>query len=159
SLINVELWMPAANWNGKFLATGNGLYGGSIQGFGDMQNALRLGYATAGSDTGHTGGDGMFALGHPAKIVDFAYRAVHERTVTSKALIKAFYDRAAALAYFKGCSTGGRQAVMSAQRYPLDFDGIIGGALANRHIQMHTAGFARQVELARHPDQALTAAK
>ena len=70
------------------MAVGNGGFGGSIQGFGEMQTALRLGYATAGSDTGHDeateGSGGMFALGHPPKIVDFAYRAVHEMTATSK---------------------------------------------------------------------------
>jgi len=162
SNINSELWMPADNWNGKFLVVGNGGFGGSIQGYGDMQVALRLGYATAATDTGHSAADGpegMFALGHPEKIVDFAYRAVHETTVTAKALIKAFYDRAPAFSYFKGCSTGGRQAVMAAQRYPADYDGIIAGALANRHIQMHTAGSARRIHLARNPAQAIPEAK
>jgi feruloyl esterase len=159
SKIGAELWLPAGKWNGKLLVVGNGLYGGSIQSYGDMQIALRLGYATAGTDTGHEGPDGTFALGHPEKIVDFAYRAVHETTAKSKELIKAFYNGAAQYSYFKGCSTGGRQAVMSAQRYPLDFDGIIAGALANRHIHMHTAGFARSVEAARHPERGISAAK
>ena len=146
--------MPAANWNGKFMAVGNGGFGGSIQGYGEMQTALRLGYATAGNDTGHSAADGpngMFALGHPEKIVDFAYRAMHEMTATSKKLIDRFYGSAPQFSYYKGCSTGGRQGVMAAQRYPEDFDGIIAGALANRHIQMHTAGVARSIELARHP--------
>jgi feruloyl esterase len=162
SNINAELWLPAENWNGKFLAVGNGGFAGSIQGYGDMQVALRLGYATAGTDTGHSAADGpngVFALGHPEKIVDFSDRAIHEMTVKSKQLINTFYDRAAQYSYFKGCSTGGRQAVMAAQRHPDDFDGIIGGALANRHIHMHTAGFARSVNLARHPDQAISQAK
>src|SRR5206468_162053 len=121
-----------------------------------------LGYATAGTDSGHSAADGpngMFALGHPEKIVDFADRAVHEMTVRAKALIGAFYDRSAQYSYFKGCSTGGRQAVMAAQRHPLDFDGIIAGALANRHIHMHTAVFARSVNQVRHPDQAISEAK
>jgi len=159
SNILVELWLPTEHWNGKFLAVGNGGFAGAIQGYGDMQSALRLGYATAGTDTGHTGADGMFGLGHPEKIVDFAYRAVHEMTAKSKEIVNTFYGRGVALSYFKGCSTGGREAVMSAQRFPLDFDGIIAGALANRHIQMHTAGFARQVNSARHPEQALSPAK
>jgi tannase/feruloyl esterase len=162
SNINVELWMPTDNWNGKLLVVGNGGFAGSIQGYGDMQIALRLGYATAATDTGHSsvdGPNGMFALGHPEKIVDFAYRAVHELTVKSKQLIGEFYARAPQYSYFKGCSTGGRQAVMAAQRYPDDYDGIIAGALANRHIHMHTAGFARTVNLARNPDQALSEAK
>jgi feruloyl esterase len=144
------------------MAVGNGGFGGSIQGFAEMRNALRLGYATAGNDTGHTadeGPNGMFALGHPEKIVDFAYRAMHEMTVTSKKLITQFYGRPQQFSYYKGCSTGGRQGVMSAQRYPEDFDGIIAGALANRHIQMHTAGVARSIELSRHPEQEISPAK
>jgi feruloyl esterase len=157
SRINAELWMPTENWNGRFLAVGNGLFGGSIQGFGDMRTALREGYATAGSDTGHEGNGGMFGLDHPEKIVDFAHRAVHEMAVRSKEIIDAYYDQGLEYAYFKGCSTGGRQAVMAAQRYPLDFDGIIAGALANRHIHMHTAGLARRIHLARNPEQTLSA--
>ena len=78
--------------------------------------------------------------------MDFAYRAVHEMTATSKKLIDRYYGSAPQFSYFKGCSTGGRQAVMAAQRYPEDFDGIIAGALANRHIQMHTAGVSRSIE-------------
>jgi feruloyl esterase len=161
SNINSELWMPAANWNGKLLVVGNGGFGGAIQGYGDMQVALRLGYATAATDTGHSEADGpsgMFGLGHPEKIVDFAYRAVHETTVKAKELTRAFYDRAPQYSYFKGCSTGGRQAMMAAQRYPEDYDGIIAGALANRHIQQHTSGFMRRVTLARHPEQAIPGA-
>jgi feruloyl esterase len=156
SRINAELWMPATTWNGRFMAVGNGGFGGSIQGFAEMQNALRLGYATSGNDTGHDtevdGPNGMFALGHPEKIVDFAYRAMHEMTVTSKTIIAQYYGRPQQYSYYKGCSTGGRQGAMNAQRYPEDFDGIIAGALANRHIQMHTAGVTRSIELARHPE-------
>jgi feruloyl esterase len=156
SHINVELWLPAQNWNGKFMGVGNGGWAGSIQGLNnDMPAALRLGYATAGTDTGHSsvdGPEGMFALGHPQKIIDFAYRAVHEMTQKSKLLVKAFYDENARYSYFKGCSTGGREAMMEAQRYPEDYDAIIAGSLANRHIHMHTAGVARSVEASRHPE-------
>jgi feruloyl esterase len=159
SHINVELWMPVEGWNGRFMAAGNGGFGGSIQGYRDMQVALREGYATAGSDTGHTGQGGAFALGHPEKIIDFAWRAVHEMTVKSKQILDRYYDQPLEYSYFKGCSTGGRQAMMAAQRYPQDFDGIIGGALANRHIYMHTAGSARRIQISRNPDQALPAEK
>ena len=144
------------------MAVGNGGFGGAIQGYGEMQTALRLGYATAGNDTGHSAADGpngMFALGHPEKIVDFAYRALHEMTVTSKKLMDRYYGSAPQFSYYKGCSTGGRQGVMAAQRYPDDFDGIIAGALANRHIQMHTAGVYRSIELSRHPEAAIPPAK
>jgi len=162
SNINVELWMPAEKWNGKFLATGNGGWAGAIQGYGDMQEALRRGYATAATDSGHSAADGpmgMFALGHPEKLVDFAYRAVHDMTVESKRVIAAFYDQPLQYSYFKGCSTGGRQAVMAAQRYPGDFDGIIGGALANRHIHMHTSSVATSIRLSKNPDEAISKAK
>ena len=162
SNINAELWMPAQNWNGKFMAVGNGGFGGSIKGYGEMQNALRLGYATAGNDTGHSAADGpngMFALGHPEKIVDFAYRAMHETTATSKKLIDRYYGNAPQFSYYKGCSTGGRQGAMAAQRYPEDYDGIIAGALANRHIQMHTAGVYRNIQLALHPEARISEAK
>jgi feruloyl esterase len=162
SHINVELWLPTENWNGKFLAVGNGGWAGSIQGYGDMQEALRRGYATAATDTGHSAADGpagMFALGAPEKIVDFAYRALHDMTVKSKRLIDVFYAEPLDYSYYKGCSTGGRQGVMAAQRYPGDYDGIIAGALANRHVHMHTAGSYRSIRLARHPDEALPEAK
>jgi hypothetical protein len=96
----------------------------------------------------------MFGLGHPEKIVDFAYRAMHEMTATSKKLIDKYYGSGPQFSYYKGCSTGGRQGAMNAQRYPEDFDGIIAGALANRHIQMHTSGTYRSIELARHPEGA-----
>jgi feruloyl esterase len=162
SNINVELWLPTENWNGKFLAVGNGGWAGSIQGYGDLQAALRRGYATAATDTGHSAADGpggMFALGHPEKIVDFAYRALHDMTAKSKRLIDVFYAEPLDYSYYKGCSTGGRQGVMAAQRYPGDYDGIIAGALANRHIHMHTAGSYRSIRLARHPDEAISDAK
>jgi feruloyl esterase len=158
SLINMELWLPPAEtWNGKFMGVGNGGFAGSIQGMtGDMPQALRLGYATAGTDTGHQEQGGEWAIGHPEKMIDFGYRATHEMTVKAKQIVKAFYDRGPQYSYFKGCSTGGRMAVMEAQRYPDDYDGIIAGALANRHIHMWTAGVERAISLARNPERALT---
>ena len=160
SLIKMELWMPTQNWNGKFMGVGNGGFAGSIQGrTGDMPAALRLGYATAGTDTGHQTQGGAWAIGHPEKVTDFAYRATHEMTLKSKQLVKAFYDQSPKYSYFKGCSTGGRMAVMEAQRYPNDYDGIIAGALANRHVHMWTAGVARGVELTRRPEGVVSAEK
>jgi hypothetical protein len=90
----------------------------------------------------------MFALGHPEKIVDFAYRAMHEMTAASKTIIQQFYGRPQQYSYYKGCSTGGRQGAMNAQRYPEDFDGIIAGA-GESSYQMHTA-VARKHRAARH---------
>jgi feruloyl esterase len=150
----MELWLPPADkWNGKFQAVGNGGWAGSIQGLGaPMVNALRAGYATAGNDTGHEGANGQFTMGHPEKVKDFGYRAMHEMTVQSKALIKAFYDQGPRLSYYNGCSTGGRQGLMAAQRYPEDFDAIIAGAPANDHIYLHAADIVRMQAIYKDPE-------
>ena len=157
SLINAELWLPMADWNGKFMAIGNGGWAGSIQGYGDMQRALRSGYATAASDNGSAADNpnGMFALGAPERLVDFAYRSIHEMTVKSKDLLSSFYSQPAELSYYNGCSTGGRQGLMAAQRYPADFDGIIAGAPANRHIRMHIAQSYETMHVNWHPQTAI----
>ncbi len=94
-----------------------------------MAAAVAEGYATSGTDTGHEGGP-AFALGHPEKVKDFGWRAVHDMTVETKALVKAFYGKAEEKAYFTACSDGGREALMEAQRFPEDFDGILAGAPA-----------------------------
>ncbi len=134
SLIAFEVWIPSAGWNGKFYGVGNGGYAGSI-GYGALGTAVRRGYAAASTDTGHTAATGepnaSWALGHPQKTIDFGYRAIHETAVKSKAIIAAFYGSAVKHAYFNGCSNGGRQALMEAQRYPEDYDGIVAGAPAN----------------------------
>lgn len=128
--IKVEIWMPASGWNGKFQGVGNGGWSGAIN-YGALGSALARGYATASTDTGHTGGSGSFALGHPEKLVDFGYRAVHEMTVQAKAIIAAFYGSAPRHSYWNGCSSGGKQGLKEAQRFPADYDGIIAGAPAN----------------------------
>jgi feruloyl esterase len=132
--IQFEVWMPAAGWNGKFQGVGNGGFAGSIS-YGQMATALRKGYATASTDTGHKAvgatPDAAWALGHPEKVVDFGHRAIHETAVAAKAAIAAFYSDPLKRSYFNSCSNGGRQALMEAQRYPTDYDGIIAGAPAN----------------------------
>jgi len=126
--IKIEVWLPASGWNGKFQATGNGGWSGNID-----RNALaagiRRGYATASTDTGHQGGGGPW-MRNREKLVDYGHRAVHEMAVTGKAITAAFYGSQARLSYFTGCSGGGRQGLMAAQRYPEDFDGIVAGAPA-----------------------------
>jgi Tannase and feruloyl esterase len=136
SHIEVEFWLPSADWNGKFEAVGNGGFAGSIS-FAAMAQALREGYATASTDTGHKGGSGSFALGHPEKVIDFGYRSVHEMVIEAKTLIAAYYGRAPRLSYWNGCSTGGRQGLKEAQRFPEDFDGIVAGAPANNETHLH----------------------
>jgi feruloyl esterase len=132
----MEICRPAENWNGKFLAVGNGGWAGTIS-FPAMASALKEGYATASNDTGHKGGSAQFALGHPEKVIDFGYRAMHEMAMKSKAIVAAFYDRGPRLSYYEGCSTGGRQGMMEAQRYPDDFDGIIAGAPVYNQVHLN----------------------
>jgi Tannase and feruloyl esterase len=134
SEINFEVWIPSSGWNGRFVGIGNGGYAGTI-GYGGLAAAVRGGYAAASTDTGHKssggGPDASWALHHPQKIVDFGYRAIHETAVKGKAIASAFYGSGIQHSYFNGCSNGGRQALMEAQRYPEDYDGIVAGAPAN----------------------------
>ncbi len=125
--IKMEVWMPVSGWNGKYQAVGNGAFNGNIN-YGPMMAALARGYATSSTDTGHTGGGAAWALGHPEKLIDFGWRAVHETAAASKRIITGFYDGAPKFSYWNGCSAGGRQAMKAAQRFPADFDGIIAGA-------------------------------
>jgi feruloyl esterase len=125
--IRIEVWMPASGWNGKFQAVGNGAFNGSIS-YPAMMTALSRGYATSSTDTGHVGNTGSFAIGHPEKVIDFGWRAVHEMTAASKTIIAAYYDAGPKFSYWNGCSAGGRQAMKEAQRFPSDFDGIIAGS-------------------------------
>jgi len=129
--IKVEIWLPASGWNRKFQAVGNGGWAGVIS-YSALAEAVEAGYASASTDTGHVGGSGRFALDHPEKLIDFGWRSEHEMTVKSKAIIQAFYGNAPRLSYWNGCSTGGRQGLMEAQKFPADYDGIIAGAPANR---------------------------
>jgi feruloyl esterase len=135
--IKVEVWMPASAWNGKFEAVGNGGWAGTIS-YPAMAQAIARGYATTSTDTGHSTPGGSFALGHPEKLTDYAYRSEHEMTLKAKAIVKAFYGNAPTRSYFNGCSTGGRQALTEASRFPDDFDGIIAGAAANPKTHLDT---------------------
>src|SRR5262245_20338088 len=128
--IKIEVWLPATGWNMKFEAVGNGGWTGNIP-YPALAAGVQRGYATAATDTGHQGGSGSFVLGHPEKLIDFAYRAVHEMTVKSKAIVEAYYGSGAKFAYWNGCSSGGKQGLKEAQKFPNDFDGIIAGAPAN----------------------------
>jgi len=130
--IKIEVWLPLTGWNGKYRAQGNGGFAGDIFYF-SIAPDLAAGYAVASTDTGHTGSpiDAGWALGHPDRIVDFGWRAIHEMTVKAKAIIQAFYGNAPKHSYFNGCSNGGRQGLMEAQRFPDDYDGIVAGAPAN----------------------------
>jgi feruloyl esterase len=130
SEIKIEVWMPAEGWNGKFMGVGNGGWSGAIV-YPALATAIGRGYAAASTNTGHDGGDASFVPGHPEKLVDFAYRAVHEMTVQAKAVTKAYYDKAPVRAYWNGCSSGGKQGLKEAQQFPGDYNGIVAGAPAN----------------------------
>jgi feruloyl esterase len=136
SEIRIEVWLPVAGWNGKYEAVGNGGWAGVIS-YPAMNTAIRAGYATSSTDAGHVGATGSFALGHPEKVVDYAYRSEHEMTVKAKAIIAAFYGKPPHFSYWNGCSTGGKQGLTEAQRYPKDYNGIIAGAPANYMIHLH----------------------
>ncbi|HSB17020.1 MAG TPA: tannase/feruloyl esterase family alpha/beta hydrolase [Bryobacteraceae bacterium] len=137
--IGIEVWMPTSGWNGKLRGLGNGGFAGQMD-YMQMGTAVKSGYAAAATDTGHTGGpvDASWAMGHPEKVIDFGHRAVHEMTLVAKALVRAFYGHGPERSYFAGCSDGGREALMEAQRYPADYDGILAGAPANDWTRLLT---------------------
>jgi feruloyl esterase len=148
--IKIEVWLPASDWNGKFEAVGNGGWAGTI-GYPAMAQALARGYATTSTDTGHSTPGGSFAHGHPERLVDYAYRSEHEMTVKAKAIVNAFYGTAPTRSYFNGCSTGGRQALTEASRFPEDFDGIVAGAAANPKTRLDTWRIWMGLETLRDP--------
>lgn len=134
--IGFALQMPTV-WNGKLYHQGGGGYVGAVP---SANAGLRLGYATAATDTGHRGGglDGSWSLGNPQAVVDFGWRAIHETTETAKRLVRAYYGAGPRLSYFLGCSRGGGQGLMEAQRFPGDFDGILVGAPAYHWTEFMT---------------------
>ena len=152
SIINFEVWMPPAKaWNGKFLGVGNGAYYGSLS-YGAMTDALRRGYATASTDTGHTGGGMKFVAGQPEKMIDWGYRAIHVTAQVAKLIVRDYYGNFPLHSYFRGCSTGGEQALSEAQRFPDDYDGLLVGDPGNDRTHLN-AGFLWDFE-ATHKDGA-----
>ena len=160
SNIQFEVWMPASGWNGKFQGVGNGGFAGSIN-YAGLADSVRHGYAGASTDTGHHAGttDATWALSHPEKIVDFGYRAIHETTDKAKAIVRAFYGDAPRRSYFSACSNGGRQALMEAQRFPADYDGIIAGAPASFWTHLLTTAVVDSEALLADPASYIPASK
>ena len=139
SEIGFEIWLPRAkDWSRRLHMVGNGAYSSRIY-YAQMVARIRAGDVAVGTDTGHQGSELTFAIDHPERIVDFAHRAVHESVLAAKELAKAFYGNAPAFSYFSGCSTGGYQALMAAQRHPRDFDGIIAGDPGNNRSNLNLA--------------------
>jgi feruloyl esterase len=137
--IVVEIWMPVSHWNDRMEGTGNGGFAGKIS-YGALAEGLRLGYAVANTDMGmatpSNATAGIF-VNRPERWTDWGYRATHEMTLVTKQVVRAYYARDAKRAYFVGCSTGGEQALMESQRFPDDYDGIVGGAAANNRTGVH----------------------
>ena len=142
--VQFEVWLPLKNWNGKFEGVGNGGTAGSIS-YRAMAIALRRGYATVSTDTGHvntppgSGFDSSWARGRLDLVADFGYRSLHAATVNGKQIAEAFYGKVPKHSYYVGCSKGGGQGLMEAQRYPEDYDGILAGDPANNWTH-HYAG-------------------
>jgi len=161
SNIRIEVWMPVAGWNSKYEGTGNGGYAGGIA-YGGLASGVRRGYAVANTDLGTspTAGDNSDVLvGHPEKWRDWGSRATHEMTVAAKQIVRAYYGRTAGLSYYVGCSTGGQQGLVEAQRFPDDFDGVIAGAPANNRTRLHM-GFIWDLAVAEEtPESYIPASK
>ncbi len=158
SEIRIEVWMPVDGWNGKFEGVGNGGWAGTIP-YGQIAAAVAAGYAAAGTDTGHTGGTAAFAIGHPEKVVDLGYRAVHEMTAKAQALVNAFYGAPVTLSVWNGCSQGGRQGITEAVRYPADYDAVIAGAPAVNWMHLHAGRMAVNRAANRTPAAAIPPSK
>ena len=151
SEIKMEVWLPASGWNGRLQVVGNGGWAGSIS-YPAMARALVGGYATASTNTGHDGDRADFAPGHPEKLIDFAGRAMHLTTVQSREIVKTFYGDPAKYAYYNGCSSGGKQGLKEAQKYPDDFDGIIAGSSANNWNRQKAAFVYKYQQMHKTPE-------
>jgi feruloyl esterase len=159
SEILFEIWLPLDSWNGKFAGVGNGGWAGTIS-YGALAQQLRRGYATASTNTGHQAEAGLnmarFAFEKPEQLIDFAYRAHHETAITAKMLIEAFYGKPVARAYFIGCSSGGYEGLMAAQRFPTDYDGIVAGAPANNWTRLMAGTLDAVLAAFQRPESRLT---
>jgi feruloyl esterase len=158
--IRIEVWLPLEHWNGKFRGQGNGGFAGEIN-YRLLALSVSQHYASAGTDTGHTGTstDAAWALNHPEKINDFGFRGIHRMTTTARAVISAFYSKPPTRAYFASCSDGGREALMEAQRFPEDYDGILAGAPAYYWTNMLSSGAHKLQVLTRTPESFIPPAK
>jgi len=137
--VQFEVWLPSSGWNGKFQLVGNGGTAGVIS-YAAMRTALARGYAVASTDTGHVSSgsfDSTWALNRPDLVADFGHRGTHVTAVNGKAVTRAFYGQKPNYSYYVGCSKGGQQGLMEAQRYPEDFDGLIAGDPANNWTRFY----------------------
>ena len=141
--IKIEFWLPRSGWNGRLLGTGNGGFAGEID-YDPLVDGVRLGYATVNTDMGMSipaGRSATIFFDRPERWRDWGYRSTHEMTVLAKQLVRTYYGKDSQRAYFTGCSTGGEQALSEAQRYPEDYDGIVGGDPPNARTGVHISIF------------------
>ncbi len=158
--IAIEVWLPLAGWNGKLQGVGNGGFAGQIDDF-ELGAGVAKGYAAVATDTGHAAAvwDASWALDHPEKVADFGYRGIHEMTRVARLLINEYYGSAPRRAYFAGCSDGGREALMEAQRYPQDYDGILAGDPVTDWTALQSFGVVNTQTLTATPDSFIPPAK
>jgi feruloyl esterase len=160
SRIRFEVWLPAQGWNGRLLGSGNGGFAGSIS-YQQLAAYLKRGFAVAGTDAGHQaeGTDASWAYEHPERVKDFGWRSIHLTAERAKQILDAYYGKRADKSYFDACSDGGREALMEAQRFPEDYDGILAGAPANAWSTMLAAGAGSMQRLIGDPRAYIPARK
>jgi feruloyl esterase len=161
SEIVFEVWMPLEKWNGRFTGVGNGGWAGLVS-YASLAEQLRRGNAAASTNTGHEAAPGVnaakFAFDYPERLIDFAYRSHHETALKAKALVQAFYGKPAGRSYWVGCSSGGYEGLMEAQRFPSDYDGIVAGAPANNWTRLMAGDFDGTLAVLLKPESNLTPA-
>jgi feruloyl esterase len=161
SEIVFEVWLPLEKWNGRYTGVGNGGWAGIVS-YGSLADQIRRGNAAASTNTGHEAAPGVnaakFAFDYPERLIDFAYRAHHETALKAKALVRAFYGKPATKAYWVGCSSGGYEGLMEAQRFPTDYDGIVAGAPANNFTRLMAGDFDGIVAVLQKAENNLTPA-
>lgn len=159
--IRVEVWLPAAGWNGKYLGLGNGGYGGTLD-YNALAQGLARGYAVAATDMGtapSTATDGSPLIKHPEKWLDYGYRSTHLMTLFAKDVASKYYAKSPAKSYFVGCSTGGGQGIHEATQFPEDYDGIVAGAPGNNRLGAHQSVLWSWAASKVSPESAVPAAK
>jgi feruloyl esterase len=157
SAVRIEMWLPQDGWKGVFEGTGNGGYSGGFN-FPILAAGVRRGYAVVNTDQGTAPAsalNGDAVVGHPVKWRDWGFRSTHLMTVAGKQIASAFYGKDSARSYFTGCSTGGQQALIEAQLYPADYDGIAAGAPVVNRTHLHAAFVWSRQAAERSPGSAL----
>ncbi|KAH8655768.1 putative ferulic acid Esterase/Feruloyl esterase [Xylariales sp. PMI_506] len=144
-----EIWLPES-WNSRFLTVGNGGFAGGIN-YPDVAWGLRKGFATVSTNTGHNSSelDASWMLTNPEQTIDWGHRALHFTTVAAKEIVAMYYNSSQRYSYYAGCSTGGRQGLAAAQRYPEDYDGVLAGSAIA--WQTHTSAWQTYVALLQYP--------